>query len=483
MKRIVNSRAHVVFALRAATAIALPAQTFTTLHSFNGKEGSSPAGTLVQATNGNFYGTARQGGAYANGTVFKMTPDGTVTRLYSFCAPSACTGGEGIFGGLIQATNGDFYGVTELGGAYAYGGTVFKITASGTLTTVYGFCAQGVCTDGQYPNPGLMQAANGELYGTMYDGGANTRGTVFKITPGGTLTTLYSFCSQSGCTDGDQPMAGLVQAANGDFYGTTFEGGAHRTGTIFKITANGTLTTIYSFCSQRGCVDGEHPAAGLVQATDGAFYGTTFYGGAGGGGNGSGTVFKITPGGALTTLYSFCTQSECMDGAGPSGVIQATDGAFYGTTFQGGAYRVGTVFKVTPSGAMTTLHSFCAQSSCPDGKSPQTELTQATNGLLCGVTVGGGAHGGGTAFSVSVGLGSFVKTLPTSGKVGAVVRILGTDLTGTSSVTFDGTTAAFAVLAPSLITAAVPAGASSGIVQVVTPSGTLSSNVPFRVLP
>ena len=224
------------------------------------------------------------------------------------------------YAGLVQATNGDFYATTAGGGANG-GGTVFRITPSGTLTTLYSFCSQSGCTDGAGPYAGLVQATNGDFYGTTQLGGANSRGTVFKINPSGTLTTLYSFCSQGGCTDGAYPYAGLIQATNGDFFGTTPAGGANGYGTVFKIAAGGTLTTLYSFCSQSGCTDGASPHAGLVQATNGDHYGTTTSGGANG--PGTGTVFRITPSGTLTTLYSFCSQSlvhrrrRPLRGAGP----------------------------------------------------------------------------------------------------------------------------------------------------------------------
>ncbi len=460
----------------AATCFSSGLQAFTTLASFNGTGGANPYAGLVQATNGDLYGTTEAGGANGYGTVFKITPSGTLTTLYSFCSQSGCPDGSYPEGGLVQATNRDLYGTTYSGGANG-GGTIFKITPSGTLTTLYSFCSKSACTDGQYTYAGLVQAANGDLYGTTAEGGANCfpyacLGTVFKITTGGTLTTLYSFCSQSGCADGYEPFAGLVQAANGDLYGTTYFGGASGAGTVFKITPSGTLTTLYSFS------DGQ-TYAGLVQAADGDLYGTTYSGGA----NGGGTIFKITPSGTLTTLYSFCSQSGCTDGEhSRAGLVQATDGDLYGTTVNGGANGDGTIFKITPSGTLTTLYSFCSQSGCTDGEIPLAGLVQATDGDLYGTTEVGGLVYGGAVFSLSVGLGPFVETLPTSGKVGATVEILGTNLTGATSVSFNGTAAtAFAVVSPSLITTTVPAGATTGTVQVVTPNGTLSSNVPFRV--
>src|ERR1039457_1285697 len=274
MKRTVNvlsklnwgTRACAVLALCATTAIALPAQTLTTLFTFDGTDGRNPHAGLVQATNGDLYGTT-------NGTVFKITPGGTLTTPYSFCSQTNCTDGTVAQAALVQAANGDLYGTTYGGGTNGYG-TVFKITPGGTLTTLYSFCFQSGCTDGVEPYPGLVQAANGDLYGTAYGGGTNGYGTVFKITPGGTLTTLYSFCYRSGCTDGAYPYAGLVQAANGVLYGTTTSGGANNSGTVFKITTSGTLTTLYSFCSQTNCTDGDAPSAGLVQAANGDLYGT-----------------------------------------------------------------------------------------------------------------------------------------------------------------------------------------------------------------
>jgi len=393
------------------------AQTFTTLYSFcsqyNCTDGEAPYARLVQGTDGNFYGTTLGGtlgvGANEHGTVFKITPSGTLTTLYSFCSQSGCTDGETPYAGLVQATDGSFYGTTQLGGANG-AGTIFKITPSGTLTTLHSFCSQS-CTDGAAPYAGLVQGTDGNFYGTTFGGAGNaTNGTVFKITPSGTLTTLYDFCNQSVCPDGANPYAGLVQATDGNFYGTTFFGGANGVGTVFTITPSGTLTTLHSFCSQSGCTDGANPYAALVQGTDGNFYGTTYYSGA----NGVGTVFKITPSGTLTTLHSFCPPSGCTDGALPyAGLVQATDGNFYGTTLGGGANnQFGTVFKITPSGTLTTLYTFCSQSNCTDGAYPYAGLVQATNGDFYGTTGAGGNSylstcpgcGGGEIFSLSVGL-------------------------------------------------------------------------------
>jgi uncharacterized repeat protein (TIGR03803 family) len=461
--------AYSILLLGAAAATALPAQTYTVLLNFNGTDGGFPHGALVQATNGDLYGTTYAEGADDLGTVFRMTPSGTLTTVHSFSG----TDGANPPGGLVQAVNGDFYGTTGGGGANGYG-TVFKMTPSGTLTTLYSFCSESGCPDGEGPGAALIQVANGELYGATGSGGANGYGTVFKITPSGTLTTLHSFNG----TDGAYPLPGFVQAADGDLYGATSSGGVNSAGTVFKMTPAGVLTSLYSFCN---CGDGIDPVGTLVRAVDGNLYGTTY----GGGANASGTVFQITTSGALTTIYSFCSQENCTDGEQPvSGLIQATDGYLYGTTSAGGdcGSLGGTVFKVTTGGMLTTLVSFCSEGVWT-GYYPAGGLVQSTNGSLYGTTVQGGPDSEGTVFVLSEGLGQFVETRPAAGQSGRFVEILGTDLAGATSVNFGGTAATFTVVSKHLITTNVPAAAKTGKVEVVTPRGTLSSNVSFEVVP
>ena len=194
-------------------------------------------------------------------------------------------------------------------------------------------------------------------------------------------------------------------------------------------------------------------------------------------------MFKITPAGTLTTLYSFCSEAYCSDGAYPSAsqpLARGTDGNFYGTTFMGGTGSAGTLFEVTPEGTLTTLHSFCYSISCRDGAGPDAGLMQATDGNFYGTASQGGL-GSGTAFSLSVGLGPFVETVPTAGKVGTKVIILGNNLKGTTSVAFNGTEAKFEVVSDTEITTSVPGGATTGYVTVTTPKRKLQSNVVFRV--
>ncbi|MFZ0318124.1 MAG: choice-of-anchor tandem repeat GloVer-containing protein [Candidatus Sulfotelmatobacter sp.] len=454
----------------AVTGTALQAQTYTLLHSFDGTDGTAPQAGLVQAVDGNFYGTTNGGGTNSGGTTFKITRGGTLTSLYSFCALKNCEDGAGPTGKLLQATDGDLYGTTY-GGGHSYG-SIFKMTPGGTPTTLYYFCSLGPnCADGSAPQGSLIQASNGGIYGTSYWLGPNGWGTVFKISPSGTLTTLHGF----DYTDGGNPI-GLFQASNGNLYGTTEQGGdvlctgGDACGTVYEITLSGTLTSLVSFCgSQPPCGNGAFPYAGLVQ-DGGALYGTTLSGGTSSVGN----LFKITPNGTFSTLYSFF-----LGYLPEAALIVGPDGNLYGTTYSGGTSGDGTVFKITPAGVLTTLHNFDGT----DGSNPYAPLVEGTDGLLYGTTTAGGANGDGTVFSLDVGFGPFVETLPATGTVGATVRILGTNLTGATSVSFNGTPATFTVSSPSLITTTVPAGATSGTVRVTIPSGTLNSNVVFKVRP
>jgi uncharacterized repeat protein (TIGR03803 family) len=349
------------FLFCAVAAIASSAQTFTTLLDFNGTNGNGPS-ALTQGFDGNLYGTTEGGGTNMAGTVFKVTPAGTLTTLHSFCSQlrhGLCVDGQVPGAELVQATNGEFYGPTNSGGPTS-SGLIFRISAAGKATTLYNFCSQPACADGVIPR-GMVQATNGNLYGTAFAGGANAQGTVFEITPTGTLTTLYSF----GGADCNAPYGTLIQAADGNLYGTTLGGGSPSTncpsgcGTVFKFTLSGTLTTLHSF----DLTDGAGPS-GLVQGSDGNFYGTTDGGGTGRYlpcGDSCGTVFKITAAGTFTTLYNFCSKVNCPDG-GVTGaaLIQGTDGDFYGTIHDGGNRNgSGTIFKITPQGALTTVHDFC----------------------------------------------------------------------------------------------------------------------------
>lgn len=252
------------------------------------------------------------------------------------------------------------------------------------------------------------------------------------------------------------------------------------------MTPSGTPTVIYSFCDDSTCHDGGNggTTTPLVEAPGGDYYATDSYGGSGADctlAQGCGTAFRVTAagGGALTKLHDFCKAPSCTDGSTPNALIQATDGNFYGTTEFGGTKNNGTVFKLNNRGGLTVIHRFIGD----DGSAPRAALWQGTDGNLYGTTSKGGANNGGTIFRISLGLAAFVKTVQDAGAVGASVIIYGNGLTGSTSVTFNGTSALFSIVSDTEITTTVPAGATTGEIQVVTPSTTLSSNVAFQVLP
>jgi uncharacterized repeat protein (TIGR03803 family) len=352
------------------------------LYSFGAApDGQGPEAGLIQATDGNFYGTTNNGGANGGGTVFKLTPAGAETVLWSFAGSSD---GDEPECQLLQGSDGNFYGVTFRGGANNQG-TVFKVTPAGVETVLWTF---GSGTDGQQPIGGLVEGSDGNFYGTTSAGGTTGSGTVFKITPAGVETVLYSFGSSA--ADGYEPQAALTKGSDGNFYGTTLNGGANAPGygTVFKITPAGAYTSLYSFAASSA--DGENPFAGLILGTDGNFYGTTRLGGTSGGG----TVFKITPAGVETVLWSF---GGTGDGSEPyANMVQGSDGNFYGTTYKGGANNEGTIFELTPAGVETVVHSF---GSSGDGTYPfYSGLIQGTNGSFYGTTSAGGVNNDGTVF-------------------------------------------------------------------------------------
>jgi uncharacterized repeat protein (TIGR03803 family) len=391
------------------------AQSYTESELFNL---DNPNGTFIQAADGYMYGTSEAGGNDSYGNIFKFSVANpqNVTQIASFCAASSsCLLSALPSGALIQGTDGNFYGTTAEGGTND-DGAVYRVTSAGTLTTLYSFCNEAACADGYKPVAGLVQGSDGNLYGTTEFGGTcYDCGTIFKIVPSGKMTTIYNFCSATNpdgnCLDGNEPAAGLVQGLDGDYYGTTSTGGTSTgcdggCGTVFKITPAGTLTTLYNFCSQANCSDGSDPVAGLIQASDGNFYGTTY-------GDlqsqAGGSIFKITPSGSLTTLYDFCSEVECLDGGYPAAaLVLGTDGNFYGTTQEGGnqnalcsTHGCGTVFVMTPAGAVTLLEQFVLSGA--SGANPQTGLLQANDGNFYGNTFSG-ANGVkiGAAFAIGV---------------------------------------------------------------------------------
>jgi uncharacterized repeat protein (TIGR03803 family) len=299
------------------------------LYSFTGgNDGATPFAALAQGPDGDFYGTTFQGGAYDNGTVFRVTASGVLSNLISL----NITNGDLPYAGLTLGGDLNFYGTTYQGGAANYG-TAFRISTNGALTTLYSF---NLGAHGGLLAAGLLKGSDGNFYGTTYQGGVSSNGSVFQITASGALTTLASFNQ----TDGAFPLAGLAQVG-GTFCGTTTGGGAFNHGAVFQWSLVGALTDLYSFT---GGSDGSYPAAALLEGSDGNFYGTTAYGGA----YGDGTVFRLTPGGALTTLAAF----DGYAGANPeAALIEDADGSLLGTTQNGGASDEGVVFRLSFSGA------------------------------------------------------------------------------------------------------------------------------------
>jgi uncharacterized repeat protein (TIGR03803 family) len=368
------------------------AQTLTTLVNFSSANGSRPISELILGSDGNFYGTTFQGGNSNAGTVFRLSPSGTLTTLLNFSGQN----GANPAAKLVQGSDGNFYGTTQGGGSSSGSyGTVFRMTPSGSLTTLVNFDN----TNGSAPVAPLVQGSDGNFYGTTIQGGSSNLGTVYRMTPSGALTTLVNFDS----TNGSLPEAGLVQGNDGNFYSTTFQGGSFNQGTVFRITPSGSLTTLISFFFMTGT----NPATELILGSDGNFYGTTQGGGSSSGGYG--TVFRMTPSGSLTTLVNF---DNANGGFPVAPLVQGSDGNFYGTTRSGGTSNAGTLFKTTPFGTLTTLVSFVA----PNGSSsintgPYAGLIQGSDGNFYGTTLDGGSNnsnmcpgGCGTVFQLNVGL-------------------------------------------------------------------------------
>jgi uncharacterized repeat protein (TIGR03803 family) len=462
-------------------AFAIPtgshAQTYSALYEFGGKTGDprNPqySGIIAQGRDGELYTTTPDGGSLCTGgcgTVFKIAPSGTLTVVYNFNFGAS---GVAPFGGVTLGTDGSFYGTTETNGKYNYG-TVFKVTAGGTLTTLYNF-GPCKCLEGVYPKAAPVQGTDGNYYGTttFLSFGGN-EGVVYKITPAGKYTTLHVFSTTSGYNPNDP----LIQGTDGNFYGTTALGGKtvspacfasnSTCGTVFKMTPAGKVTFIYEFDKTHGA----GPIGPVIQGTNGNFYGTTSEGGT----SGFGVVFKLTSAGVLTVLHNF----NGTDGKTPdAGLVQANDGNFYGVASAGGTLGFGTIFKITSTGTFKVLYNF----EKTHGATPEVTLFQHTNGILYGDTDFGDINGGGVFYSLNIGAAEFARLQPTSGKVGSSVGIFGQGFTGTKAVSFNGVNATPRSVTDTYLTVTVPSGAKTGTVTVVRPSGNLKSLQQFKVTP
>jgi uncharacterized repeat protein (TIGR03803 family) len=464
-------------AITFSLAVCAQAQTLTYFSYFDGTNGEGPVGPLVQATDGNFYGVA---GLPTGGEVYRVTPGGEINTVYSFCSQPNCADGETPISPIL-GSDGNLYGTTYLGGS-TNSGTIYKLTLDGKLTTLYTFnCPGAFCRDGANPT-GIIQASDGNFYGTTAAGGDVTlpSGVLFGVTPAGDFKLLYTFCSLTDCTDGGFPFAPPTQGSDGNFYGTAGSGGTQEGGVLYKLTSAGVYSVLHSFCyGGSDCFNNAGPTK-LVQDSEGNFFGTTSWAG----GYNSGSVFEFTAKNKLTLLHMFTYSGQEDPGIA---LTLANDGNLYGVAEDNDyddSNGSGLIYEATPGGVFTPFFTLYNLNGA-DSAFWNGPLLQATDGNFYGTTVfGTNSHSGsgyGTVYRFSNGLDPLVETVPVAGKVGTHVIILGNGLRGSTSVTFNGKEADFTVVSDTEITATVPHGATTGTVSVVTPSGTLNSNPQFVV--
>jgi uncharacterized repeat protein (TIGR03803 family) len=449
-----------VLAIAVFAPLSTHGQTVTNLYSFTGlnSSGNPGFGALTQGPNGKLYGTTF-GPSRTAGSVFAVTTRGKASEPHTFGSD-----GANPWAGLTLGADGYYYGTTSVGGATG-NGVLFKLSPTGVYTALHDFAGG---SDGASPFSPPIQASDSNFYGTTF--GTNGASTVYRYETNGTFTTILNLDS----TQGQDVVAPLAQGSDGNLYGTASTGGnpnPTNCGTIFKLSTAGQMLWTYDFsCGPSGA----NPDAPLLQASDGNFYGTTESGGVGG--VQPGTVFRLDQNGNVKLLYVF---KNIPDGASPTGgLTQGTDGNLYGTTSSGGKSGGGTLFQLSLSGVHKILYSFGVT-----GKDPFAGVMQDTNGLFYGTTYTGGRYGFGTVYSLNMGLGPFVTFVQPTGAAGSGAQILGQGLTGSTSVTFNGVAAtSFKVVNDTYMTAVVPTGATTGKVVVTTPGGTLTSNVNFRIL-
>jgi len=449
----------VTLALAALCISGVQAQTYTDIHDFDTPLLASPQypGMLAQGRDGNIYGTAPLGGSLGRGGVFRITPGGGYSVIFEFDV----THGSNPYSGLTLGSDGNFYG-TAFNNSDFILGNVFKITPSGTLTVLHSFSQ----VEGTSPLAPPIEGTDGNFYGTTSAGGLGV-GSVYKVSPTGAFTVLYTFDTTHGAT----PVAQMIQGNDGNFYGTTKDGGTFGFGTAFRITPAGALTVLYNFDSTHGA----SIYAPLLQGSDGNFYGTARTGGTK---NNGGVVFKLTKANKakFSVLYNFDATGATPDGVRPyAGLIQASDGNFYGTASAGGTNGAGTLYKITKTGSYSTLYNFVSTA----GSLPFATLRQHTNGKLYGEATNGGAAGHGALFSFDVGLKPFLTISPTSGKIADPYVIQGQGLSAANGVFFvkgaGNISTGFTVESDACITGLVPGieslglGPDTGLVTVQFP--------------
>jgi uncharacterized repeat protein (TIGR03803 family) len=451
-------------------SVAAFGQTVNEVFAFsNANSSGTPAGSPVQGRDGKLYGATNGFGqtVVTDGTVFRLSTGGRWSSLHSFTGSD----GQNPSAGLILAIDGNYYGTAQYGGSAGWG-VLFRVTPSGTFTVLYQFTGG---TDGGHPASALIQASDGNLYGTTFPGTVDD-GTVYKyVLSTGTFATILSLNQDQ--SQGRQISAPVVQAADGSLYGTAIFGGANGCGTIFRVATSGTLLQVYSFPCGAG---GSSPSGPLIQASDGSFYGTTSVGGnvtsQGECQSGCGTIFRLSQD-LVTVLYRFSGYPN-DGGVAASGLVQGTDGNLYGGTFKGGVNDQGVLYQITTTGQYKLLYSFAERIGHGANSAPM----QHTNGKFYGVTTYGGRYSEGALYSLSMGLGPFIALVRYTGRVGQPLQILGQGLTGSTAITINGAAVSnFKVVSDTFMTATIPSAATTGPVVVTTPNGTLTSNHALRI--
>lgn len=455
----------IVFTILSVLALGISvarAQTYADIHDFDTPSLASPQfpGMLAQGRDGNLYGSAPLGGTSGRGGVFRIAPDGSYSVLFNFDV----THGSNPYSGLTLGSDGNFYGACFNNGDFILG-NVFRITPAGSVTVLHSFSQ----LEGTSPYAPPIEGSDGNFYGTTSAGGSAGLGSVYRLTSGGGFSALFQFDGTHGAT----PIGVLIQGKDGNFYGTTKDGGTFGFGTAFKITPGGTLTVLYNFDSTHGA----SIFAPLLQGSDGNFYGTARNGGAK---NNGGVIFKLTPAKKLTVLHSFDATGATTEGTHPyAGLVQASDGNFYGVSSAGGTNGQGTLFRITKAGVYSTLYNFVSAT----GSFPVATLRQHTNGKFYGEATNGGAAGHGALFSFDAGLGPFVTLHPTSGVVGQPVEIFGQGFFQSTGVRFTPNIPAASLFTDTYMTTSVPDNATTGVVKVLLTHGHLTSSQKFLVTP
>ena len=492
----------IALSFSAASLNTQAAVSFNVLHDFAGPDGRYPTGQLAQGRDGWLYGTTYSGFGTTqtvDGVAFKIKPDGTsFTIIHKFLHYS--NEGSWPLGGLSSGRDGNFYGVTQ---AYAKqpsgirisgsAGAIYKMTPAGVVSTLYTFNDTPVTNlyDARWAP---IQAPDGNLYGTTVRGGKNNKGVVYRLNPvTKALTVLHHF--ENNQIDGYTPQAPLLWAQDGNLYGTTNRGGNDSTfgsGTVYKINPNGTnYKVLYNF----NLLNGIWPLGPIAQGNDGNFYGATERGGTNRGNSLSGTIYKLTPQGVHTTLRSLSGVGAAfaLGSAPATGLVLGSDGSFYGTTYFGGlppSSGCGVLFKTSPSGVYSALHPMSQRIDGCFNESfiAQSSLFLHTNGQLYGLATVGGASVAGQAVDAGT-VFRLGNGLPAFIKPDTDAAKVGAtvgllgDFTGVTKVTFNGVNAGFTKASNTFITAQVPVGAKTGAIVVTKGTAQVKSLKPFVVLP